>query len=87
MEQNTEQDIKKRVEVLLEEMFKIQTDSLSAEASLQEDLDLDSIDTIDLLSRLNEEYAIDLSPFDFEGCSTLGQFLERLEKCQQEQSS
>ena len=60
-------------------MFGLKEEALSREKSLSQDLGLDSIDTIDLLTTLNEEFDIDLSPFDFEGCSLLGEFLDRLE--------
>ena len=83
---NAKGHIQKKVTDLLVDMFNIGPEQINAEASLSADLDLDSIDTIDLLSRLNEEFSLDLSPFDFQGCSTLGQFLEKLEKCHQETS-
>ena len=70
--------IEKRASLLLTEMFGIEESKLKKQASLTNDLDLDSIDMIDLLMKLNDEYNLDLSPFDFENCNTLEQFLERL---------
>lgn len=72
--------ISARASVLLTEMFGISADKLKPESSLTADLGLDSIDTIDLLTSLNDEFDLDLSPFDFEGCSLLNEFLLRLEE-------
>lgn len=67
-----------RAKTLLIEMFGIAESKLTPNASLVNDLDLDSIDIIDLLMKLNDEYSLDLSPFDFENCDTLEQFTARL---------
>ena len=72
-------EISNKAKSLLVEMFGLSTTDLSREKSLNKDLGLDSIDTIDLLTSLNDEFNIDLSPFDFEGCELLGDFLDRLE--------
>ena len=63
-------EIKERALNLLNEMFGIEQSRLVPKASLLNDLDLDSIDTIDLLMKLNEEFQLELSPFDFENCNT-----------------
>ena len=71
-----------RATELLVEMFRIDPPHIVKEASLREDLDLDSIDTIDLLSKLNQEFSLELTPFDFLDCKSLGDFLNRLEEKQ-----
>lgn len=71
--------IAERAKILLHEMFGIEQSKLKAEASLLNDLDLDSIDIIDLLMKLNDEYELQLSPFDFENCQTLAQFTDKLQ--------
>lgn len=73
-------DISSRAKILLTEMFGISPEALKPESSLNTDLGLDSIDTIDLLTTLNDEFNLDLSPFDFEGCELLNDFLLRLEE-------
>lgn len=70
--------IAERAKILLQEMFGIDQSRLLPDASLLNDLDLDSIDIIDLLMKLNQEYDLELSPFDFENCGTLEQFTTRL---------
>lgn len=72
-----------RAKALIIEMFGVAEEKIIPEASLTSDLDLDSIDTIDLLSTLNDEFLIDASPFDFEGCETIGAFLERLKELEE----
>jgi acyl carrier protein len=70
--------IQERAKTLLQEMFKLDPQKLKGDASLFDDLDLDSIDVIDLLTQLNDEFTLELSPFDFENCQTLDQFLQKL---------
>ena len=70
--------IEQRAKILLSEMFGINQNKLTPNALLLSDLDLDSIDVIDLLMKLNDEFSLELSPFDFENCETLEQFLKKL---------
>ncbi len=71
--------VSERSRVLFVELFGLDPTSLSAEKSIVEDLGLDSIDLIDLLTKINEEFNLDLDPSDFEGCALLGEFLDRLD--------
>lgn len=75
-------EIAQKAQVLLVETFNVAKEKMHAEASLSDELDVDSIDMIELLSSLNDEFSLDLTPFDFEGCQTLGQFLQRLVESQ-----
>lgn len=75
-------EIAQRAQTLLVETFHVAKEKMQAEASLSDELDVDSIDMIELLSTLNDELSLDLTPFDFEGCQTLGQFLQRLVESQ-----
>jgi acyl carrier protein len=70
--------LEQRARNLLSEMFGIAEERLQPEASISDDLNLDSIDIVDLLSSLNAEFNLDLSPMDFEGCVKLEEFLTRL---------
>lgn len=76
-------DIARRAQALLVETFNVVKEKMHEDALLSDELDVDSIDMIELLSTLNDEFSIDLTPFDFEGCRTLGQFLQRLVEAQQ----
>lgn len=59
-------------------MFGVAPSMLTLETRLKEDLDLDSIDLIDIISRANDDLKLELTPFDFDGCSTLGDFIDKV---------
>lgn len=63
----------------LTKLFGIAAEKITLEAELAKDLDLDSIDFVDLLSTASDRFNLDLSPYDFEGVKTLGEFIMRLE--------
>lgn len=50
------------------------------EARFFEDLDLDSIDAVDLIVRLRNEHRIDVSPDDFKSIRTIGDLIDVLER-------
>ncbi len=64
---------------LLQQLFGISPEKIVAEAELVKDLDLDSIDFIDLLSVTSEKYDLNLSPHDFPDIVNLQDFIERFE--------
>lgn len=76
----TMNSVQEIIHQLLIQNFKLSPEKLVPEARLREDLDLDSIDLVDLLSLINEKINLHLSPHDFEGCTNLVQFGERLNK-------
>lgn len=59
-------------------MFGVEPSKLTLETRLKEDLDLDSIDLIDIISRANEDLKLELTPFDFDGCNTFGDFIDKV---------
>lgn len=62
----------------LEEMFEIPADRISLEARLGEDLDLDSIDAVDLVVRLQELTGRKISPEQFKTVRTVADVVERV---------
>jgi acyl carrier protein len=63
---------------MLTEMFGIPIEKIRPEASFSDDFDLDSIDLVDWLGRINDEVGSSLSPYDFQNCSVLQDFLSVL---------
>ncbi len=51
---DTKEEIAEKLTSLLVEMFEISSKSIHAQARLYEDLDIDSIDAVDLIVRINE---------------------------------
>ncbi len=73
---HTKQDVKDHIHKVLIDLFEIEEERLVPEALLQEDLDLDSIDTVDLLIELKKFVPEDIDPDRFIDSRTLGDVIE-----------
>lgn len=62
----------------MEQLFEIPPGRIVPEARLYEDLDLDSIDAVDLLVRLREWTGRRISPEDYKTVRTVGDVLDRI---------
>jgi len=71
-------EIHQELKTYLEEMFEIPPKKVSLEARLNEDLDLDSIDAVDLVVRLQELTSRKLSPEEFRSVRTVGDVVDRV---------
>ena len=71
-------EIHQELKMYLEEMFEIPPKKVSLEARLNEDLDLDSIDAVDLVVRLQELTSRKLSPEEFKSVRTVGDVVDRV---------
>ena len=71
-------EIYQRLKTYLEEMFEVPPEKVSLEARLEEDLDLDSIDAVDLVVRLQELTSRKLSPEEFKSVRTVGDVVDRV---------
>lgn len=58
----------------------IEGSKVSPEASLVDDLDLDSLDTVELTLHLEETYGIEIPDSDLEQLATVGDALELIER-------
>jgi acyl carrier protein len=61
-----------RLRADLEEMFEIPAERITADALLYEDLDLDSIDAVDLIVKLGELTGRKIRPEAFKSVRTVG---------------
>lgn len=62
----------------LEEMFEISPADISLSATLFEDLDLDSIDGVDLVIKLQQLTGKKISPEDFKTVRTVGDIVDQV---------
>ena len=69
---NTQEEILKEIFVVLADEFECDPNKLTADARLYEDLDLDSIDAVDLVVRLQQKTDIKFVAEDFKSIRTLG---------------
>ena len=69
-------EILARLREILAESFELEAARITAEARLREELDLDSIDAIDLAVRLEEETGIKLADDELHGVRRVGDVVE-----------
>ena len=82
----SEEDMKTAAEIydvlrgILENDFEIEADDISMQASLYEDLDLDSIDAVDLVVKLREITGKKIEPEAFKQVRTVSDVVDEVHK-------
>jgi acyl carrier protein len=71
-------EIYRKLAGYLEEMFEVPPEKLSLQARLVEDLDLDSIDLVDLIIQLQDITSRKFYPEEFKSVRTVGDVLDRV---------
>ena len=74
----TRDEIYSTLSETLEEMFEIAPADISLQATLFEDLDLDSIDAVDLVIKLQDLTGKKISPQDFKTVRTVGDIVDQV---------
>jgi acyl carrier protein len=62
----------------LEEMFELPAEKITPESRLFEDLDLDSIDAVELVVKLQEYTGKKIAPAEFKTVRSVGDIVDRL---------
>ena len=62
------------------EVFEAKPEQVREDARLQEDLNLDSIDAVDMMVKLQESTGRKVSPEQFEGVKTVGDLVRLVER-------
>lgn len=73
-------DIYKMISEILVTMFEIDEEDISMDANLYEDMDLDSIDAVDLVVKLREITGKKIEPDDFKQVRTVKDIIDAVEK-------
>lgn len=68
-----------KVKAILAEQFDIDEDTLTAETDLQEDLGADSLDVVDLLMSIEDEFEVEIPDEEIENIRTLGELVSYIE--------
>ena len=76
----TEQEIEATIKKILVEDFEVDEAQLKPETNLFTELDLDSIDAVDLVVRLQQEIQKKVEPEDFRQIRTLGDVVAAVSK-------
>ena len=77
---HTKDEIFNNIQDILVKEFDISADKLKPESLLVEDLDLDSIDAVDLVVRLQKIIGCKVEPDDFKQIRTLQDMVDAVEK-------
>lgn len=72
------EEIAHRLRGYLEEMFEVPAERINPNARLAEDLDLDSIDAVDLVVKLQELTGRKLKVDEFKSVRTVGDVIDRV---------
>jgi len=72
------QEIQAKLAEYLEEMFEVPPEKIVPEAKLFEELDLDSIDAVDLVVKLQELTGKKIKPEQFKTVRTVGDVVDRV---------
>ena len=68
---NSSEEIYQRILQMMEELFEIEPQQVSRESRLYEDLDIDSIDAVDLVIELKKITGKKMQPDDFKSVRTV----------------
>ena len=73
-------ELEERVKKIIVEQLGVNTDQVAPEASFIDDLGADSLDTVELVMALEEEFDLEIPDEDAEKITTVGQAIEYIEE-------
>ncbi len=68
-----------KVKNILAEQFDVEEDSITAETNLQKDLGADSLDVVDLLMSIEDEFETEIPDEEVENIHTVGDLVSYIE--------
>ena len=69
-----------KIKEILSEQFDTEEDAITAETNLQDDLGADSLDVVDLLMSIEDEFEVEIPDEEVENIKTVGALVEYIEK-------
>ena len=68
-----------KVKAILAEQFDVEEDKITADTDLQEDLGADSLDVVDLLMSIEDEFEVEVPDEEIEDIKTVGSLVSYIE--------
>ena len=68
-----------KVKAILAEQFDVEEDKVTADTDLQEDLGADSLDVVDLLMSIEDEFGVEVPDAEIENIKTVGSLVSYIE--------
>ena len=68
-----------KVKAILAEQFDVDEDKITADTDLQEDLGADSLDVVDLLMSIEDEFEVEVPDDEIENIKTVGALVSYIE--------
>ncbi len=68
-----------KVKAILAEQFDVEEDKITADTDLQEDLGADSLDVVDLLMSIEDEFDVEVPDEEIENIKTVGALVSYIE--------
>lgn len=68
-----------KVKAILAEQFDVEDDKITADTDLQEDLGADSLDVVDLLMSIEDEFEVEVPDEEIENIKTVGSLVSYIE--------
>lgn len=68
-----------KVKVILAEQFDVEEDSITMDTNLEEDLSADSLDVVDLLMSIEDEFEIEIPDEEIDSIRTVAELVAYIE--------
>ena len=68
-----------KVKVILADQFDVSEDTITVETDIQEDLGADSLDVVDLLMSIEDEFECEIPDEEIENIKTVGELVSFIE--------
>jgi acyl carrier protein len=68
-----------KVKAILSEQFDVEEDTITPESSIADDLGADSLDVVDLLMSIEDEFEIEIPDEEVENIKTVGELVKYIE--------